>query len=202
MQMTRLNSIGNVIAGLIVLGVSVAALAPSAADALEFCDMYATKAVNQIDTAVMKRCNFTGPRWSPDKEMHRKWCLALNGDQTLPNSENEARDAEIEDCTVWCRNYGRQASYAAYENFRVLKCGYTGPRWSQDYEMHQNWCLFEGTQALANAENEARRVALKDCRVKALERVVPKPPEGAGDSLKEMNPPPKSVPKPPGWMKP
>ena len=31
---------------------------------------------------------------------------------------------------------------------------------------------------------------------------TPKPPEGAGDSLKQMDPAPKSVPKPPRWMKP
>jgi hypothetical protein len=197
--MTRPSNFGNVIAGLIVFGVFFAALAPSAAGALEFCDMYATEAVNQIDTAVMKRCNFTGPRWSPDKEMHRKWCVGLNGDQMLPNSETEARRVAIEDCSVWCRKYGHQASAAATEMFS-LKCGYTGPRWSQDDDMHLKWCLFEGTQALANAETAARSAALADCRANAA--IVPKPPKGAGDMFKQIEPPTKSVPKPPRWMKP
>jgi hypothetical protein len=197
--MTRTRSSTILLSGFLVFGVSVAALAPSAADALEFCDMYATKAVIQIEYAVAIRCNFTGPRWSPDKEMHRKWCLGLNGDQTLPNSENEAREAEIADCTVWCRNYRRQASYAAYENI-ILKCGYTGPRWSQDDDMHLKWCLFEGTQALANAETAARSAALADCRANAA--IVPKPPKGAGDMFKQTEPPPKSVPKPPPGFNP
>jgi hypothetical protein len=167
----------------------------------KFCDGYANAAVSQVDGAVKARYGFTGARWSADKELHRKWCLGLNGDQTFPYSEYHARGAEIDDCFAWCRNYGNQASAAASENYE-LKCGYAGPRWEIDDEEHAIWCQFTGTRAHANAETAARTAALKDCRAKAVERIVPNSPKGARDMLKEIEPPPKSVPKPPGWMKP
>jgi hypothetical protein len=150
----------------------------------KFCAGYANAAVSQVDRAVKARCGFTGARWTADKELHRKWCLGLNGDQTFPYSEYHARDAEIEDCFAWCSNYGNLAVAAAGEN-QQLRCDYTGPRWSPEKDDHSIWCQFTGTQAHANAETAARTAALKDCRAKAVERIVPNSPKGARDILKE-----------------
>ena len=48
--------------------------------------------------------------------------------------------------------------------WRKSESGFTGARWSADYDLHWKWCRgFNGDQTLPNAEREARKVALKDC---------------------------------------
>jgi hypothetical protein len=56
----------------------------------EFCEIYANSVMNDVDFNVRGRCGFSGARWSPDREMHRKWCLGLNGNQALPCTEHRA----------------------------------------------------------------------------------------------------------------
>ena len=158
----------------------------------EFCEIYANSVMNDVDFNVRGRCGFSGARWSPDREMHRKWCLGLNGNQALPCTEHQARSVAIDDCRVWCRKYMVQAADAADKNGE-LHCGFMGPRWSNERADHGSWCQFVATHAQADAETAARSAALADCvqkqtaNKKRLDELggVSKPRPGFDPSLKK-----------------
>jgi hypothetical protein len=63
-----------------------------------FCKGYASKTILQTGAAQNQSCGFTGPRWDNTSEGHFNWCMRLNGDQTLPNSEIAARIQGMKDC--------------------------------------------------------------------------------------------------------
>jgi hypothetical protein len=158
----------------------------------EFCDFYANSVMLDVDRNVRSRCGFSGARWSPDREMHRKWCLGLNGNQALPCTEHQARSVALDDCSAWCRKYSAQAYGAAVKN-DDLNCGFTGPRWSVEMDDHIRWCQFVGTHAQADAETAARSAALADCvqkqtaNKKRLDELggVSKPRPGFDPSMKK-----------------
>ena len=128
-----------------------------------FCENYAKGAIYYAQQAVNDRCGFTGPRWTTDKEAHRKWCLSLNGNQKPANDEQEARRTGIVNCVAGCSEYARDAESAAGEA-EWLGCGFTGPRWSDNDDDHYVWCVHGNQGANAKAETAAREAQLAQCR--------------------------------------
>jgi hypothetical protein len=62
----------------------------------QFCEYYATKAVEQVSAA--SKCGFpTVGRWDPNKQNHLNWCLAQKG-QSSSWSEFNTRAELLKDC--------------------------------------------------------------------------------------------------------
>ena len=62
-----------------------------------------------------------------------------------------------------CREYANTAVRQNQENLK-RRCGFTGPRWSSDFQGHFQWCL-QVPEKMANTETRARNRALKSkCR--------------------------------------
>lgn len=74
-----------------------------------------------------------------------------------------------------CRAYAENAIGQHAENLR-LNCGFTGPRWNNNFGRHRNWCTTVGDAARAR-ENNARGRQLEQCRVA---RAPQRPAGGAG----------------------
>ena len=68
-----------------------------------FCVDYAKTATVAACENVDRKCGNDGPRWSADVVAHLNWCLSLNGDQSLPNVETEARQNGLAACAVKLR---------------------------------------------------------------------------------------------------
>ena len=61
-----------------------------------------------------------------------------------------------------CDQYARTAVAQNQENIQ-RRCGYTGARWSDNYQGHYNWCLGV-SEGFADSETKAREDGLKKCR--------------------------------------
>ena len=61
----------------------------------------------------------------------------------------------------YCNQYASAAIEAAGQNLSH-HCGYYGPRWAADYQVHYGWCLGQPIPVLAN-EWHARRVEIEQC---------------------------------------
>ena len=79
----------------IVLSLAIATTATFAASP-QFCNKYASKAVNAEEVNLDDDCGLTGARWSFDFAGHYAWCLGVTKGQA--NSETWARKASIIDC--------------------------------------------------------------------------------------------------------
>ena len=129
----------------------------------EWCNGYGNSAISQVDSATKANCGFSGPRWTPDKEAHRRWCLSLNGNQTPAYNEYEARWAGLRQCTQFCQDYANKAIQQV-QLALDLKCGFTGARWVDETEDHLIWCQYKGGKPYANGETAAREAALQGCK--------------------------------------
>jgi len=58
------------------------------------CAAYAQQAVAQVREGVARRCDFTGPRWSGDYNVHFNWCL--NVPQEATDGETQARSNDLQ----------------------------------------------------------------------------------------------------------
>ena len=178
---------GVIRAGSIVLFVAIPAGEAGAGDPAQ-CTQYAQKAVEQGQQAVAAGCNFSGPRWQASYQQHYDWCLAVPPEAA--NFETQARETELAKCTQGgetmaplqpgtlqpaqplppgelqttkqaCADYAKAAVAQVAENVK-LGCGFSGGRWSSDYQTHYNWCLGAGAQAAA--ESKARQAELAACQ--------------------------------------
>ena len=61
----------------------------------------------------------------------------------------------------FCDDYASQALIAATQN-KAKPCGFTGPRWAPDYDVHFNWCV-QVPQGAAAAERQARKSEIQSC---------------------------------------
>jgi hypothetical protein len=64
------------------------------------CAAYATKAVEQQKQNMMLGCNFTGPGWHDNYDVHFQWCLLPNVQMADLVKEDEARDGAIQQCNA------------------------------------------------------------------------------------------------------
>lgn len=130
------------------------------------CRQYATAAVraNKINTS--KGCGYSGARWTNDYNGHYNWCL--RAPQSTADQETQARRTSLNNCsagsnniTQRCKNYASAAVRANQQNVSN-RCGYTGARWTNDYNGHYNWCL-RVPQSTADQETRARSTSLGSC---------------------------------------
>jgi hypothetical protein len=80
--------------------------------------------------------------------------LALGGGLLVMSAPDASAQA--------CRNYAQTAVDQNAENGR-LNCGFSGPRWQDNFNRHRNWCRTVGRGA-RQAETDARNQQLAQCR--------------------------------------
>ncbi len=154
------------------------------------CQKYASTAVSQNRENQLRRCGYTGARWTGDYQGHYKWCMSAS--QSLADSETMARANALRQCKPQpnngprCQQYASTAVSQNQENLR-RKCGYTGARWTSDYQGHFRWCMAAPLDT-ASSETMARTDALNKCKPQAQVRSCPGP--GMTVIHKLVNPPP------------
>jgi hypothetical protein len=62
------------------------------------CEWYAAQAVSQAAANEAGSCDFTGPRWSPDKSAHYRWCVLSQVPLATLESEVETRKELLAAC--------------------------------------------------------------------------------------------------------
>ncbi|HKY86722.1 MAG TPA: hypothetical protein VJL90_08190, partial [Pseudorhodoplanes sp.] len=113
-----------------------------------YCRNYADKIPAKVREARLYSCNLTGPRWAPDPEDHFRWCFGSADSMDGPaTSEDQQRNIEVALCKdryttaqlTACETYAGKAVEQAKGNAR-LRCGDTGPLWTQDWDAHFMFC--------------------------------------------------------------
>jgi hypothetical protein len=127
------------------------------------CDDYARIAVSQDEQNLRRQCGFTGSRWTSDYNAHYQWCTTVSRESA--DSEIRAREDELRQCRdrrSACDDYARIAVSQSKQNLK-RQCGFTGSRWSSDYDAHYQWC---GTVSRESADSEirAREDELRQCK--------------------------------------
>lgn len=116
-------------------------------DKCNYCRGYADKVPAKVREARLYSCQVTGPKWSSDPQDHFRWCFDSKDSLDVAASEERDRDVEVALCKdryttaqlAACEAYADKAVEQAKSNAR-LKCGNTGPQWSQDRDAHFAFC--------------------------------------------------------------
>ena len=127
------------------------------------CRQYAQNAVRQSEYNRAKGCGFTGRRWTSDYQEHFRWCLGAS--ETSVNFEIAERSVGLAPCS-YCVGYAESAVDANERN-RLHGCGFTGTRWTSNYQAHLAWCK-STPQWIVGREWETRRPALAQCSACAV----------------------------------
>lgn len=152
------------------------------------CEQYARTAVSQNQENLRRKCGYTGTRWTSEYKGHYDWCFTAP--QSLADAETNARTDALRQCkpqpdnVLRCQQYAGTAVSQNQENLR-RNCGFTGSRWTNEYQGHYNWCMAV-QQSVADAETNARANELRQCQSKS--RSCPGP--GMTIIYKLVNPPP------------
>jgi hypothetical protein len=130
------------------------------------CNPYAKNAVAQNNDNIALGCGYTGPRWSSDHAHHYNWCARGGGNIIESGSWDIFRSDkanDLEKCKKnFCDNYAK-VSIAQNKDNESKKCGFSGPKWSSDYNHHFNWCL--KNWKITKTEMESRKTALsQNCK--------------------------------------
>lgn len=80
-------------------------------------------------------------------------------DQVIEWRQMRPRDDQFGSKKEKCREYAGLALKQNQENIQ-RRCGFSGPRWSSDFNGHYQWCL-KVPQEFAESETRARREALQ-----------------------------------------
>lgn len=162
-QQARVIAFGAVIA-------LASALSASPAGAQSRCEAYADQAVVAFGVNNERTCGFVGPRWNPDRDAHRIWCLTVPPDAT--EAETAARDRQLAQCQrgasgIDCaadadRAEAREAEAAA------LGCTLSRPiAVGRARAERLAWCEARSPQDVTR-EAEAREDELRQCRQAAV----------------------------------
>jgi hypothetical protein len=134
------------------------------------CNSYADAAENDAKIAWEHNC--IAPRgWHPgrltrDRNAHFRWCVSER-DGAFIQREREVRSRFSSQCVreqqhaVECNKYATLANADQTSNLSG-RCGFTGPRWQNNYDAHLSWCLTMPIQA-ANHELNIRTAMLGVC---------------------------------------
>jgi hypothetical protein len=115
------------------------------------CRNYADEAValnrenNNLD------CGFTGPRWNASRSGHYQWCL--DNSESAARAEAKGRRNQMQSCRDEnagggdsggdqagnCREFVDRSLLQARKSVQ-LGCGFVGPRWSTDRQIHRQFC--------------------------------------------------------------
>ena len=145
------------------------------------CRDYALKAVELTIDAEALKCGFQPPVWSHDHQMHFDWCMQGNNAATAA-TETQKREAALAACKSakgaapapapgqppagaandMCGIYANEAVKTAAKA-EALGCGFTGPRWLQDFKAHYDFCIGNPVQPLLLAEHALRNQAYQTC---------------------------------------
>ena len=123
------------------------------------CESYASSAKQFADLNGSLHCGFGGPRWNPDREAHKAYCMQTDKENSY--SEARGRIADMDRCTT-CDLYAKEA--LRYVNLRAIsRCGKgAGPRWSTDRQVHFGWCMAARLSSL-QPEQQARADEVLNC---------------------------------------
>lgn len=133
------------------------------------CRNYAETAVSQQHQNLERRCGFSGGRWMADFNAHYQWCLQVP--QSAAATENRARTQALrQQCSAAVPPAGSQQRCERYANTAISQqnenlqrnCGFTGNRWSPDFNFHYRWCT-QVPPSSAEAETMARGRELQKC---------------------------------------
>ncbi len=156
------------------------------------CRDYALKAVEQNQEQLGLGCGFQPPVWSNDHQMHFDWCAHGNNVATAA-AETQKRVAALAACKSTktgsstpppasppggdaCALYANEALKIAAKA-SALGCGFTGPRWLQDYNAHLAFCQSNPNPVLLLAEHAMRDSSYQACAAQA----APTASAGAAD---------------------
>ncbi|MDP3961643.1 MAG: hypothetical protein Q8Q26_16535 [Pseudorhodobacter sp.] len=144
------------------------------------CRDYALNAVAMNVEAQKLGCGFAPPVWSNDHQMHFSWCMQ-GANAASAGPETKKRAAELDGCRAvqpnnqppapppsptpgfdLCGAYANEAVKAAVRA-DALGCGFSGPRWLQDFKAHYDFCATNPLPPLVLAEQVLRDTQLQNC---------------------------------------
>ena len=100
------------------------------------CNPYAKSAVAQNSDNITLGCGYSGSRWSSNHAHHYNWCARGGGNIIESGSWStfkSDRDNDLEKCKKsFCDKYTK-VSIAQNKENKNKKCGFSGPKWSSDY---------------------------------------------------------------------
>jgi hypothetical protein len=62
------------------------------------CEWYADRAAAQAAASAAQDCPFTGPRWTPDRSAHYRWCVLAKAPLATLESEIKTREELLATC--------------------------------------------------------------------------------------------------------
>ena len=141
-----------------------------------FCQNYAATGVEQQKSNLSMNCGFKGGGWTGTYDEHYDFCMRSS--EEFANKHTGTRQGMLKGCAEKneqqesesvadedrCVAYAERA-VGQYRESHSLGCGYSGGRWSNDYQGHYDWCLGATQQATDN-EDKARMDGLEACRAK------------------------------------
>ncbi|QKK03412.1 MAG: hypothetical protein HND55_12530 [Pseudomonadota bacterium] len=138
------------------------------------CERYAAAAVGQQQQNLELGCGLSGPAWNADHSAHYNWCMHGENHERFAAAEERRRAERLASCRsaatppgrvqdTACTDYAETAVGQHQENLD-RDCGFTGPRWSPDFQGHYAWCLDgDNLERFAPAEQKRRAEALEAC---------------------------------------
>jgi hypothetical protein len=138
----------------------------------DFCIDYALTAVEQNQQATQWQCGFSKidpARWNNNHQAHNDWCMhsGTSVEDIFTASEKRRHELNNNCKQNLCDQY---ASTAVNQNQQAiqLNCGFSGPRWGGDYQIHHTWCMAGNNSSKAiYDETTARNNDLKSCGKRA-----------------------------------
>ena len=157
----------------------------------QVCGNYANAAIAAVQQEQQLGCGYNGGRWSTDYQAHYNACMGF--DQGTIDNETNGRNQDLAACKAKqntaasaCQNYANAAINALHEE-QQLGCGFSGPRWSADYQAHYNACI-GFNQATRDNETNGRSQDIAACKVRLQQASTPTPPTPAPDTTNNGTP--------------
>jgi hypothetical protein len=75
---------------------------------------------------------------------------------------------------AFCNKYARTAVDQA-KRASLSACNFTGPRWTENFREHENWCRSLGSEDAPRAEEAAREAQLATCKAPAVSTPIFRP---------------------------
>ena len=127
------------------------------------CNAYADQAINQQAANIDCGQQLKGVRWHNNRDDHHKWCRAMPLETV--NQHARLRAAELASCErkrSTCNAYAHKA-VDQNRSMHILRCGYSGTRWSSNWGDHRHWCMKASGDQI-QGEQTARTGMLGRCR--------------------------------------
>jgi hypothetical protein len=125
---------------LFIVAAAFSNVAPAWAADRKLCEAYVAEAIKAAQSVSDNKCGYdlSHPQWSPNPEVHLRWCLKANGESV--DKERHNRRTKDTACQI-CRWYASQAIQSVTTAIKNGCTGLDGPRWSADEQVHFGWCM-------------------------------------------------------------